>query len=345
MTTITRMVQNAVHCSEFDTASNGEHRDGTCTQTSAEVCLTSALRLDPTHQAVVDRMTAMTDDMIHKGICSSNGAATVYNMAREMEAQGGTIFKECDYTQPLSNADDWQADLNTYAGIKPILMQVANAAAAFDIYGNHFNAGVQYHAIAIVGYCDDGSLVVSDPNNPGVDRDFDCYPMQALINMVPCGMIILEPTMSLPNGWNDDGTLLHAPGTQFVFKGGMRVHALAMLASGEMSGSDIPLENEHDDGSNRIVQTTSFKRFIFARNDANSPWQFFLANIGANVLADETAINNLNGTVNSLNAQVAQLTNELAAAKAPQPTPPPLPANKQALLDAAEAFIQAGKGV
>lgn len=202
--TILKQVPNAIHIKEF----YGGYT-GTCTQTSAAMCLAAAQGEPTTHDGVVALMLEMTRSMIWNGKAGANGAATVSAMAEELRRRGAAIALELDYQEPLSA--DWHTILKLNAGSKPILLQIARAANLYDVAGTHEDSGVQYHAIAIMGIADTGYLVF-DPNNPTVELGGDIYPYAALAAAVPCGLIMLNVKSQLPAGVTDDGTTLTFPG-------------------------------------------------------------------------------------------------------------------------------------
>jgi len=182
---ILKMVPNAWHISEFY-----HNFRGTCTQTSAAMCLASALGTPNTHDGVVNLMLAMTEEMIAAGTAGSNGAATVANMAAELRKRGASVNTEWDYAGDKL-PHDWVGLLRANAGVRPILLQLANAQAITDAYGHSQDGGVHYHAIAVMGIANEG-YVVGDPNNPNVENAFDTYPLWTLTNASPCGLIMLD---------------------------------------------------------------------------------------------------------------------------------------------------------
>ena len=190
---ILRLCPNSQHISEFH---NGF--TGTCTQTSAAMILASAEGTPTNANDVVNLMLSMTHDMIAAGTASANGAATVANMATELRKRGASVATEWDYAGDRL-PQDWISLLRANAGIRPILLQLANAQAITDAYGHAQDGGVHYHAIAILGIANEG-YVVADPNNPNVENTLDTYPLWALNNASPCGLIMLnvkqQPTPS-----------------------------------------------------------------------------------------------------------------------------------------------------
>lgn len=188
---ILRMCPNAWHIKEFYGGFNG-----TCTQASAAMCLASALGAPKTHDDVVNLMLTMTHDMIGRAKtdpvhgAGDNGAATVVSMAYELRQKGATTSTEWDYAGDVM-PHDWISLLRAQAGAKPILLQLANAQGLWDVTGHGEDAGVHYHAIAILGIANEG-YVVGDPNNPTVESTFDIYSYGALLAASPCGLIMLD---------------------------------------------------------------------------------------------------------------------------------------------------------
>lgn len=184
-----RIIPNAQHISQFY---GGHH--GTCTQAAAAVCLAAALDTPTTQDTTVILMLKLVNDMATKGTFTDTGGSTVYNMAREIEANGAKILIEHDYnaSSPILNLGDLQSVVLANAGIHPILLQIAAAHNLYDVNRVAEDQRVNYHAIALLGLDDDGDIIVSDSNNPTVTRDFDTYPWQAIENAAPCGMIMLD---------------------------------------------------------------------------------------------------------------------------------------------------------
>lgn len=184
---------------------------GTCTQTSAAMCLASALGTPGDHDGVVNLMLKMTAEMIQAHEAASNGAATVANMATEIQrmadelvpGSGAHILTKVDtYQEPLT--DDWHTAIkDALSHGRPVLLQISRASNLYDQHGMHEDAGVQYHAIALLGINDapDKGYLVGDPNNPTVEAGFDWYPFNALAAAVPCGLIVFAPyTAPVPPG-------------------------------------------------------------------------------------------------------------------------------------------------
>ncbi len=178
------------------------------------------------------------------------------------------------------------------------MLQVAVGMALTDAEtGARDEMALHYHAIAIVGKQDDG-YICADGDHPQVGTRFQIYPYSTLLAARPCGLLVLNvpPRLAtnLPDGWQDDGTRLLGPpapdGQRYPFIGRMRVDALDYLARGIMTPDDMALQAEHTVDPNRIEQTTNYRRLVLARSAAAAPWEPFLANLGASVLALEARL-------------------------------------------------------
>jgi len=173
------IMPHASHFSEFAGGFNG-----TCTQTALVICMGIA----DSAGATQDRMVTITKDMIAKKLCSTNGAATVAAVAQEARDHGFTIDTEWDF----GAMGDWHQKLKTLAFHKPILLQIANGQALADVEtGAKDESGLHYHAIAVVGYQDNG-YICADGDNPDVSKRFQVYSYALLAAAQPCGLLILN---------------------------------------------------------------------------------------------------------------------------------------------------------
>ncbi len=235
------ILPHAGHISEFVTDAQGTAWNGTCTQTALEICLAVVEGREPAQA----HMVQLTRDMIAKGICGANGAATLWAVAREARDTGHGVALEWDYQQPLQG--DWHKALLDNAGLRPILLQVANGQALVDTEtGSRDESSLHYHAIAVVGRQDNG-YICADGDNPQVSERFQIYPYETLANAVPCGLLILDmpasaSTALLPAGWTDDGAALHAPNGHVVVRG-FRHYCLEHPEVLRLFGR--PIEDEH----------------------------------------------------------------------------------------------------
>ena len=306
--TILQMVPNTQHISEFHGRPNGPVYHGTCTQTSAAICVAAAEGQPTDHQGVIDLMLTMTEEMIADGAAATNGAATVANMAREMIRHGASIAIEWDYAGDIM-PHDWHTLIKENAGIHPILMQLANAQALYNAHGQAEDQGVHYHAIAIVGIADEG-YVVADPNNATVEQTFDIYPIQALTNARPCGLIMLNtkgpPTM-LPTGWTDDGTTLtSAKGVHIIngFRAYCLEHPEFLAIAGEPLGPEyatdaVGMDPSHGTGAEQIFNCGALG-WVAQTGWIGPLW------VGAMYQAMQAHIDTANTTIAALQAQLAE---------------------------------------
>jgi hypothetical protein len=222
------MVPNAMHIKEFYGGYNG-----TCGETALSVALASANATPKTHDDLVNFMLTITTDMRNRGWASANGASTLWSLAREAVTDwGGSIAQENDYQEPLTSTD-WHAILKQYAGIKPIVLQIALAYNLRDTQGSGAEAGVHYHFITVVGIADEG-YVCADGDNGMAESRFAIYPYASLLAAVPCGLLMLNiketpTTMPLPTNWKDANGILTAPNGKTVAND-FRNHILAAPA-------------------------------------------------------------------------------------------------------------------
>ena len=174
------ILPHAVHISEFF-----DGFTGTCTQTALAVCLGIANGVDASQESMLD----ITTVMIGKKLCAANGAATVAAVAQEARSRGYSIDTEWDF----GAMGDWHEKLKTNAGIRPILLQVANGQALMDAdTGARDEGGLHYHAIAVVGYQDGSGYICADGDNPQVTDRFQVYNYATLASAQPCGLLIIN---------------------------------------------------------------------------------------------------------------------------------------------------------
>jgi hypothetical protein len=176
---------------------DGTQFHGTCGQAALAVCMAAA-RGHPTDFAGVgELMIHLTRAMIAAGLAAPNGASRLTALAAQARAEGCAITLEWPYQEPL--AAEWRAVLAQYAGVQPIVLQVARGEALCDAEtGARDDPGLRYHAVAIVGCQDTGYLAV-DSAHPEVSRRFQVYPEATLADARPCGLLMLAlqcPTSS-----------------------------------------------------------------------------------------------------------------------------------------------------
>jgi hypothetical protein len=236
---------------QFDAGANGARFSGTCTQSAAAVILTAANRLPSDYQSVVNLMIAMTQSMIARGKADrENGATWMSAIKEEIERRGGktALFWDYDGLTPLTLKQDWIGLLRQYAGIKPIMVQVAFAHRIVTADGQPRNAGVERHAIAIVGKSERGYLV-ADGNSPTATNGPEIYPLPSLIAASPYSLLMLEPqggTMPIPTNWTDANGVLTAPNGVKVIRG-FREYLLNNPAFASFAG--LPLTKEYSTGN------------------------------------------------------------------------------------------------
>jgi hypothetical protein len=167
----------------------GAQFTGSCSQTALAVCLAAAQGTPGDFEGVGELMHALTHDMIQHDLAAPNGAARLAALATQARRAGGIVALEWPYDEPLRQA--WRQTLETYAGLQPILLQVARGELLRDAEtGRSDEAGLRYHAIAIVGVQDDAVLAV-DGDHPEVTRRFQAYSFATVNDAIPCGLLML----------------------------------------------------------------------------------------------------------------------------------------------------------
>ena len=282
MTTI--ILPHAGHITEFADGFNG-----TCTQTALEVCIAASTGRAPT----TDDMVHITRDMIAKKLCSPNGAATIAAITQEARDLGSVIQEEWDF----GGMKDWITLLRQNAGVQPILLQVANGQALVDVEtGARDEAGLHYHAIAVVGKQDNG-YIVADSDNPQVTDRFQVYPLDTLKASQPCGLLMIgmkvEPEPALPPGATDDGTTLTWNG--FTVTGPFRAWCIAHVFA--LGAPVHPLESGAD-GNEQIFQLGALR---WTQADG-----VFEASLGADYLAALATIATLTQKLAAVEAAIKQ---------------------------------------
>jgi hypothetical protein len=198
---------------------------------------------------------------------------------------------------------------------------------------------VQYHFICIVGITDAG-YICNDGDNSAISQHLVTYTWQQIENARPCGVLVIEmeqgaTPVGIPAGWTDDGTTLRSPDKTPVTLG-FRSYILA----NPWNPADIPLGAAGGVSEVELMNTShgagTIQYFRFSQLSWTPQDGVFISWVGAEAQF-------LRGTVGSLQAQVKQLTDELAAAKAQPPVvqqvPTPIdPAVRQALQSAAQAL-------
>jgi hypothetical protein len=284
--------------SEFSPGTDGRRFTGTCTQASSAMALTMANHLPDDYQSVVALMHVMRDSMsAHKELTAENGAATISNMANELRRRGADIDVLVTFNErTVKMTYDWVGYLRQYAGIRPIVLQLAKSYNLGNIlpgvpspdrnprtarpvtpdtlYG--------YHAIAVLGK-QSNAYICGDPDLAHGSARPMLYSKQLLEACWPCAMIGLNPkvvippitqpgdTTSFPAGWEkqDDGYLAPpAPdGKRYLVRGGI----LAFLnGKVPISAGNVPIEEIHRDSDGNYRQTWLQCRLRYSDADGGS---------------------------------------------------------------------------
>lgn len=219
-----RILPNALHFSEFQ---GGYH--GTCGETAlatALVCSTPQIEATPDAIAL---LLSLTKEMIALGWASSSGSTTTQHLFDEAKRRGFTpdLASFIAFRQPLPDSAAFHSLLLSTAGIKPIIIEIAQGG---NLPGDE--TGLQYHFICIVGITDAG-YICNDGDNPNSPNHLVTYSWAQLESAVPCGVLVVEMQnqganpMPVPAGWSDNGKdTLHDPNGIPVI-GAMRAYVLS----------------------------------------------------------------------------------------------------------------------
>lgn len=168
---------------------------GSCMEEALSACFAAAL-LKPGSPGW---MNAIVRDMQARGLCTSpNGATTLAACAEFARAMHYGIVLEIDYSEPI-NADVI-ALLNQYAGVHPVLLQLANGQALRDDWkGSSDEPTLRYHGIAVLGLEDDGSYACLDGDNPQARLGRFCkYSQATILAARPCGFLVIDSPPAPP---------------------------------------------------------------------------------------------------------------------------------------------------
>src|SRR5690242_2824657 len=161
MAAVTRMLPNAVHFKEFQNDPiSGHHYTGTCGETALATAMVCATPQIESTQDAINLMMSLARQMISKGWASSpNGSTTTAHLHDEAVLRGFVPDKNyISFKQPLD--PNWfHPLLLEWAGLKPIVIEIARAYNLHSLNGGSDEAGVQYHFICIVGIDPDGYWV------------------------------------------------------------------------------------------------------------------------------------------------------------------------------------------
>lgn len=185
---------------------------GACGPTAATVAAGAAQGFVISEQTMINT----TREMQAHGWASANGASSIYGVDNWLKMHGlsTTLY---GYAEPFPV--DWHSIILAQAGVRPVIVEIANGQALHDVEtGSGENAvNLHYHFICIVGKQADG-YIVADGDNFQVLSRFQIYSYAVLAAARPCAMIVVNmarkaapPVSNLPAGWTDDGTTLRAP--------------------------------------------------------------------------------------------------------------------------------------
>lgn len=174
--------------SEFQ---GGYHGD--CGETALAEAMAAA---NGTYEATTADINIIVKQMQQKGAADAQGVTNLNALADYAKSQGFAVSTFWGYAEPFPH--DWHQALLDNAGLKPIVLQLANAQALYDIEtGSADERGVQYHFICVLAKQTDG-YKVADGDNPEAKTRYPIYSYQTLINAKPCGLFMLEPVVQKP---------------------------------------------------------------------------------------------------------------------------------------------------
>lgn len=184
-----RMLTGATHITEFVPRSTGGKWNGTCGETSLAVAM-SILDETPCTPARIDSIASQMTKL--RMTFADNGATNIENLAKFARLQGYKTVFEKDYTSDNWNNDEWRIKLQVYAGILPIVLNIADGRFLVDaLTGSKDESKLEYHVICVVGKSKQG-YICCDGDNPQANERYQTYTFATLDTANPCGMIVLD---------------------------------------------------------------------------------------------------------------------------------------------------------
>jgi hypothetical protein len=170
----------------------GKPYTGDCMQDALTVSINAAQGMGTKPQD----LSFITGDMIRRGLAAPTGATTVVNIVNYVESRPEWGQKAIAYVKAYTgdtwDENEWHAQLLRYAGIQPLMIQVANGQALGDAVTHVMEQpGLKYHGIAIAGRNATGYLAC-DGNHAEDDTRYQVYTMDALRAAQPCGMVVFN---------------------------------------------------------------------------------------------------------------------------------------------------------
>lgn len=174
-------------CTEF-TPGDFVHT-GRCNWGSMAVCFAAQEGIAPSYQ----RMVFIAQDAFNHGLCASNGAARIDQVATyTRDIAHKRVAVEWDFfADPAQH--DTMAFLDDNAGIHPIALQVANGSAFIDVETGMRDEAyprLRYHTLAVVGKRGK-NIICCDPDHPQVTQRLQVYSDEAFMQAMPCGLMML----------------------------------------------------------------------------------------------------------------------------------------------------------
>ena len=197
---VERMLPNAVHFREFQNDPvTGHHYTGTCGETALATAMVCATALIENTADAINLMMSMAREMIALGWASNPQASTTTAHLRD-EAHRRKFATDdshyVSYQEPLDM--NWlHGVLLEFAGIMPIILEVARAGNLDSFNGGNDERGVKYHFICVVGINADG-YVCNDGDNSAISSHLVVYPWSEIEQARPCGILMLEMQEATP---------------------------------------------------------------------------------------------------------------------------------------------------
>ncbi|MEO7001936.1 MAG: FlxA-like family protein [Ktedonobacterales bacterium] len=300
-----RELPHATAMSEFLAGFHGD-----CGQTAELCALHVALGtpLDAAHLGDLVRR-----DRAH-GWADANGAEPLTSIAHDLDLAGARYISY-DFSQPASF--DWKGILRQEAGVKPVILQFANAGTLPGDEG-----GVHFHFVAALGGDPEADrYAFADGDNTAARQGaLVTYTLAQLEAAQVCGMLVVEmhtmggQAMMIPQGWHDDGQRLVAPNNVPVVHG-FRDYILA----NRWDANNWPLAPEAGadpvEPGNPSLGPGTCQLFRLTKLSWTQARGVFVTWIGQDYQALTTQIATLQAQTTGLQAQVAQLQAERASAQ------------------------------
>lgn len=317
-----QILPNAQHISEFAAGYTG-----TCGETALAVALAAAKGFPKDQAGTTQLMLDLTHDMAAHGLLlNANGESTVTQLAAEATRQGVPIALQWDYAEPFPH--DWHQVLLDNAGLKPIVIEVAQAHNLVGQLGTgNDEAGVHYHYVCVVGKQAEG-YIVADGDNWDVKNTFAIYSYATLQAAVPCGLLMLDILPTPTTGGNMDPKYFSDAGNgvyKCIQTGKLLGHGILAFyeANSGLTRLGLPKSDEMSVSGKAGVVVQVFERGVVAYdpqrildNPPGSSGDCYYAHLTLPEVQQALGLGGVpQAEVDSLQAQVQQLQAQLQTAQ------------------------------